>query len=87
MNNSIMFKRYTTIAIGEDEYLENIRVDTNIPTGEILTISPMLNKYGAKLKKVSLISDRYGNQYKVDGNYKDIIDKVRNNTKQKIGFK
>lgn len=82
----MIFKRYIDLALGDNQYLEDIRIDTDLPKEDILTISPMLTKYGAKYKNITLLNDRYGNQYKVIGNYRDIIDEVRNNKRTKIGF-
>lgn len=83
----MLFKRYIDLALGDNKYIDNIRIDTDIPKGDILTISPMLTNYGAKFKNITLLTDRYGNQYKVIGNYKDIIDMVRQDKNNKIGFK
>lgn len=82
----MIFKRYIDLALGDNQYLEDIRIDTDLPKEDILTISPMLTKYGAKYKNITLLNDRYGNQYKVIGNYRDIIDEVRNNKRTKVGF-
>lgn len=83
----MIFERYVDIAVGENEFVENIRIETDIPEGEIYTISPMMTKYGAKYKNISLIEDRYGNQFKVKGNYKDMILSIRGDRTKINGFK
>lgn len=82
----MIFERYIDIQVGKDEYLDNIKIETDIPATDIYTISPMITKYGAKYKNVTLLEDRYGNQFKVKGNYKDFISLIRNNKTDVKGF-
>lgn len=81
----MIFTRYIDMVMEDETVRENIRMEMDIPEGEILLISPMLTDYGAKYKQVSVLQDRYGNQYKVKGNYKDLIEKIRPG-RTKIGY-
>lgn len=79
----MLLKRYIDFELEDNTVIQNMKLEVDIPKEDILTISPMLNKYGAKLKQVSLLQDRYGNQYRVVGNYKDFIEEIRGRTKVK----
>lgn len=82
----MIFTRYIDMIMEDESVLENVRMEMDIPEGEILLITPMLTQYGAKYKQVSVLQDRYGNQYKVKGNYKDLIKQIRKEDRTKIGY-
>jgi hypothetical protein len=83
----MIFERYIDVQVDKEKWLHDVRIETDIPRSEIFIISPMINKYGAKFKNISILEDRYGNQYKVKGNYKDFIRIIRNPKSEIKGFR
>jgi len=64
----------------------NCTMPLELNANEILTVSPMITAKGKFFKNVTKLTDRYGNSYKVLGNYKDIINKKDDKSKNKIGY-
>lgn len=72
-------------------YQELDKADCTLPMdislGEILTVAPQMTRSGKLYKHVSKLTDRYGNTYKVLGNYKEIIKmKEEGEPTNKIGY-
>ena len=53
----------------------------------ILSVRPMITTKGRLFKNVSYLQDKFGNDYKVVGNYKKIAKKIRIDEHKKIGYK
>ena len=64
----------------------NCTMPIDITLGELLTVSPMITNKGKFFKNVTKLTDRYGNSYKVVGNYKDIIKKKEDQPNNTIGY-
>ena len=80
--------RYTTFENDEGDLISNVIIPVDLPKEAVYTISPMITDRGTCFKNVTLIEDMYGKQYKIVGNYKDWIKKIRPQTEtNKIGFK
>lgn len=77
---------YVNFENREGVLVENAIVPIDIPTDTIHQISPMLTSTGAFYKNVSILKDVYGEQYRVVGNYKNLISIIRPG-QNKIGFK
>ena len=77
---------YVNFENKEGIVVENAIIPTDIPKETICQISPMITSHGAFYKNVTILKDIYGEQYRVVGNYKHWIDRIRNK-QNKIGFK
>ena len=65
----------------------NHAVPFYICSSEILTITPYFGTNGRLYRNVSVLKDRYGNTYKVVGNYKELIALKENKpVKGTIGY-
>ncbi len=73
----MIFKKYINFENEEGDVIENIIIPFDIPKESIHEICPLFNDYGACYKKVSILKDIYGNQYRVRGNWKELINYVR----------
>lgn len=71
----------------QELFRNNIKIPIEINSGDILSVTPYVNEYGAVYKHYSTITDRYGNVYRVKGTFKDIIN-LKNNYKSNYkGYK
>jgi len=77
---------YNNFENREGVVYENIIIPIDIPKETIHQIGPMITSHGAFYKNVSILKDIYGEQYRVVGNYKDLIKMIRPE-QNKIGFK
>lgn len=82
----MIFKKYINFENEKGELVEDILIPMDIPKNTIHEISPMFNDYGALYKNVTLITDMYGKQYRVRGNWKEWVDIIRNEKENKIGY-
>ena len=80
----ILYK-YISFENDDGELIENKLLPTDIPRESIHSISPWFNDYGALFKNVTLLTDKYGNTHKVRGNWKELLNEIRNDNK-KIGY-
>ena len=76
---------YLDLYVNEEE-TKPVMVPVDIHKEEILTISPAITSTGKQFKNVSFLKDRYGNSYKVVGNYKQLIEIIKGK-ENKIGYK
>ncbi len=69
----------------DDPHVINIVVPTHIEDN-ITAVSPMFTNSGSFYKNITLLENKYGQTFKVVGNYKNFIYLV-DKCKPKIGYK
>lgn len=83
----MLIHKYINFETEDGDLIENVLLPADIPKESIHEISPLFNDYGALYKNVTVLKDIYGNQYRVKGNWKEWVTKVRNEKNNNIGFK
>lgn len=83
----MILRKYINYETEDGDLIENVLIPFDIPKESIHEISPLFNDYGACYKNVSLLKDMYGNQHRVQGNWKELVEIIRHHNKNKIGYK
>ena len=79
--------KYVNFETEDGDLIENMVLPTDIPKQSIHEISPLFNDYGALYKNITMLTDIYGKQHRVKGNWKDWVTQIRETNNKNIGFK